>query len=187
MSQRNAVYRATVLQPRDPSGLGRLQVRLQAFDEEVWARRATLAAGSRRGTWFVPDPGDEVLVAFESGDPRKPYVVGALWNGKQRPPENDPERTLIRTKHGVTLVLDNGAGSVEIDDSNGNAVKLESSGVTVTAAAKVKVSASTVEIDAGQIEINAGMARFAGVVQCDTLITNSVVASSYTPGAGNVM
>jgi phage baseplate assembly protein gpV len=110
-----------------------------------------------------------------------------LWNGKQRPPENDPERTLIRTKHGVTVVLDNGAGSVEIEDSNGNAVKLESSGVTVTAAAKVKVSASTVEIDAGQIEINAGMATFAGVVQCDTLITNSVVASSYTPGAGNVM
>jgi phage baseplate assembly protein V len=187
MSQRNAVYRATVLQPRDPKGLGRLQVRLQAFDEEIWARRATLAAGSRRGTWFVPDAGDEVLVAFESGDARRPYVVGALWNGKQRPPESDPQRTLIRTKHGVTVVLDNGAGSVEIEDANGNAVKLEASGVTVTASAKVTVSASTVEIDAGQIEINAGMAKFAGVVQCETLITNSVVASSYTPGVGNVM
>ena len=180
MSRRNAVYRGTVLQPRDPSGIGRLQVRLAAFDEEVWARRATLAAGSRRGTWFVPDAGDEVLVAFESGDPRRPYVVGALWNGRQRPPENDPERTLIRTKHGVTIVLDDGAGSVEVQDANGNAVKLEPSGVTVTAAAKVKVVAPTVEIDAS-------MARFAGVVKCDTLIANSVVASSYTPGVGNVM
>ena len=187
MSQRNAVYRGTVLQPRDPSGLGRLQVRVRAFDEELWARRATLAAGSRRGTWFVPAPGDEVLVAFESGDPRRPYVVGAVWNGRQRPPENDPERTLIRTKHGVTIVLDNGAGSVEVEDANGNAVQLEPSGVTVTAAAKVKVSASTVEIEAAEIEINAGRAKFAGVVQCDTLITNSVVASSYTPGAGNLM
>jgi phage baseplate assembly protein V len=187
MSQRNAVYRATVLEPRDPSGLGRLQVRLQAFSEEVWARRATLAAGSRRGTWFVPDAGDEVLVAFESGDPRRPYVVGTLWNGKQRPPDNDPEKTLIRTKHGVTIVLDDGAGAVELTDSNGNAVKLEPSGVTVTAAAKVKVEASTVQIDASQIEINASMATFAGVVQCDTLIANSVVSASYTPGAGNLM
>jgi phage baseplate assembly protein V len=187
MSQRNAVYRATVLQPRDPSGLGRLQVRVQAFAEEIWARRATLAAGTRRGTWFVPDAGDDVLVAFENGDARKPFVVGALWNGKQRPPENDPERTLIRTKHGVTLVLDDGAGAVEITDSNGNAVKLESSGVTITAAAKVKISASIVEIDAAEIEINASMARFAGVVHCDTLIANSVVSASYTPGVGNVM
>jgi phage baseplate assembly protein V len=187
MSQRNAVYRATVLEPRDPGGLGRLQVRLQAFGEEVWARRATLAAGSRRGTWFVPAAGDEVLVAFESGDARKPYVIGTLWNGKQRPPENDPERTLVRTKHGVTLVLDDGAGAVEISDSNGNAVKLESSGVTITAAAKVKVEASTVEIDASEITFNAAMATFAGVVQCDTLIANSVVSASYTPGVGNVM
>jgi len=187
MSQRNAVYAGTVVQPRDPRGLGRLQVRLPAFDEEVWARRATLAAGSRRGSWFVPAEGDEVLVAFESGDARKPVVVGALWNAKQRPPENDPERTLIRTKHGVTLVLDDGAGAVEVTDSHGNTLKLEPSGVTVTAAAKVKVSATVVQIDAGELEVNAGMARFSGVVQCDTLVTNSVVASSYTPGAGNVM
>ena len=187
MSQRNAVYAGTVVQPRDPRGLGRLQVRLPAFDEEVWARRAALAAGSRRGYWFVPAEGDEVLVAFEGGDARKPVVVGALWNAKERPPESNPERTLLRTKHGATIVFDNGVGALEVTDSNGNAVKLAPDGVTVTAAAKVKVSAAVVEIDAGQVEVNAGMARFSGVVQCDTLIANSVVASSYTPGAGNVM
>jgi phage baseplate assembly protein V len=186
MSQRNAVYRGTVMQP-DPRGLGRLQVQLPAFDEEVWARRATLAAGSRRGTWFVPAEGDEVLVAFENGDARKPIVVGALWTAKQRPPENDPERTLIRTKHGVTVVLDDGSGAVEVTDLSGNAVKLEPSGVTVTSAAKVKVSTTMVEIEAGVIEVNAAVARFNGLVQCDRLITNSVVASSYTPGVGNVM
>ena len=87
----------------------------------------------------------------------------------------------------MTLVLDDGAGAVEVTDSHGNAVKLEPSGVAVTAAAKVKVSATVVQIDAGELEVNAGMANFSGVVQCDTLVTNSVVASSYTPGAGNVM
>jgi len=187
MSQRNAVYPATVLQSRDPRGLGRLQVSVSAFDQKVWARRATLLAGERRGTWFVPDAGDEVLVAFEGGDARKPVVVGALWNAKERPPESNPERTLLRTKDGATIVFDNGVGALEGTDSNGNAVKLAPDGVTVTAAAKVKVSAAVVEIDAGQVEVNAGMARFSGVVQCDTLVTNSVVASSYTPGAGNVM
>ncbi len=187
MSQRNAVYPATVLQSRDPRGLGRLQVSVSVFDQKVWARRATLLAGERRGTWFVPDAGDEVLVAFEGGDARKPVVVGALWNAKERPPESNPERTLLRTKDGATIVFDNGVGALEVTDSNGNAVKLAPDGVTVTAAAKVKVSAAVVEIDAGQVEVNAGMARFSGVVQCDTLIANSVVASSYTPGVGNVM
>jgi phage baseplate assembly protein V len=187
MSQRNAVYPATVLQSRDPRGLGRLQVSVPAFDQKIWARRATLLAGERRGTWFVPDAGDEVLVAFESGDARKPVVVGALWNAKERPPESTPERTLLKTKHGATIVFDDGAGALEVTDSNGNAVTLAPDGVTVTAAAKVKVSATVVEIAASELEVNAAMTRFSGVVQCDTLIANSVVASSYTPGAGNVM
>jgi phage baseplate assembly protein V len=187
MRERNAVYSGTVVQPRDPKGLGRLKVSLPAFEQEVWARRATLAAGERRGTWFVPDAGDEVLVAFEGGDARRPFVLGSFWDSSQRPPETNPERTLVRTKHGTTIVLDDGAGAVEIADSNGNSVKLAPSGVTVTAAARVKVSATIVEIEAGELEVNAGMARFSGVVQCDTLVTNSVVASSYTPGAGNVM
>jgi phage baseplate assembly protein V len=187
MSQRNAVYTATVLQSRDPRGLGRLQVSVPAFDQKVWARHATLLTGERRGSWFVPDEGDEVLVAFEGGDARKPVVVGALWNAKDRPPESNPERTLLRTKHGATIVFDEVPGQLEVSDSNGNAVKLAPEGVTVTAAAKVKVSATVVEIEAGQIEVNAGIAKFSGVVQCDTLITNSVVASSYTPGAGNLM
>jgi phage baseplate assembly protein V len=187
MSQRNAVYPATVLQSRDPRGLGRLQVSVPAFEQKVWARRATLLAGERRGAWFVPDAGDEVLVAFEAGDARKPVVVGALWNAKERPPESNPERTLLKTKHGATIVFDNGTGRLEVTDSNGNAVVLAPDGVTVTAAAKVKVTASTVEIEASQIEVNAGMAKFSGVVQCDTLITNSVISASYTPGAGNLM
>jgi phage baseplate assembly protein V len=187
MSQRNAVYPATVVQSRDPRGHGRLQVSVPAFDQKVWARRATLLAGERRGTWFVPDAGDEVLVAFEGGNPRKPVVVGALWNAKDRPPESNPQRTLLRTKNGATIVFDDGKGSLEVEDPNGNAVRLAPDGVTVTAAAKVKISASQVEIDAALIEVNSSMARFAGVVQCETLIANSVVASSYTPGAGNVM
>ena len=77
-------------------------------------------------------------------------------------------------------------GSVEIDDSNGNSIKMESSGVTVTASAKVTINASNVEVSAGMVTVNSGMSRFSGVVQADTVISNSVISASYTPGAGNI-
>jgi len=79
-----------------------------------------------------------------------------------------------------------GPGAVEITDSNGNSVKLETTGVTVTATAKVTINASAVEVNSGMFNVNAGMSKFSGVVQCDTLISNSVVSASYTPGAGNI-
>lgn len=183
MSQRNAVYTGVVVEPRDPKKLGRVRVSLPSFGEEVWARRATPATGA----WLVPDTGDEVLVAFENGEARRPIVVGTLWNAAHRPPEQKPERMLLRTKNGTTIVFDDGIGGVEVTDTNGNAVKLQSSGVTILCSAKVTVSASTVEVNAGMLSVNAGMSKFSGVVQCDTLIASSVVASSYTPGVGNVM
>ncbi len=46
---------------------------------------ATLFAGKDRGSWFMPDVGDEVLVSFEHGDPSRPYVLGGLWNGTDSP------------------------------------------------------------------------------------------------------
>jgi len=65
-------------------------------------------------------------------------------------------------------------------------LKLESSGVTLTASAKVTINAGTMEISAGMLTVNAGMSKFSGVVQADTVISNSVVSASYTPGAGNI-
>ncbi len=65
-------------------------------------------------------------------------------------------------------------------------ITLATSGITINASAKVVVNASTVDLNAGMVAVNAGMARFSGVVQCDTLISNSVVSASYTPGAGNI-
>jgi uncharacterized protein involved in type VI secretion and phage assembly len=212
------VYPALVDDIKDPDGQGRVKVTLPwAPDTDggayaAWARLATMMAGSDRGSWFVPDPNDEVLVAFEGGDPRRPYVVGALWNGSDKPPEamdgsgrnarkvlrsrngvkvtledtDGQEKLVLETPGGQKLTLKDGPGAVEIVDSNGNSVKLESAGVTVTASAKVIVNASTAEISAGLLTVNAGMSKFSGVVQADTVITNSVVSASYTPGAGNI-
>ncbi|MBO0792915.1 MAG: hypothetical protein J2P36_18485, partial [Ktedonobacteraceae bacterium] len=179
---------------------------------EAWARLATLMGGNNRGSWFVPDVNDEVLVAFEGGEPRRPYIVGGLWNGRDKPPESmdgagNNYRKVLRSRNGVkitlddtdgqeTLILETPAGqkvtlkdepgSVEIVDSNGNTAKMEASGITITASAKVTINASTAEISAGMVTVNAGMSKFSGVVQADTVITNSVVSASYTPGAGNI-
>ena len=149
---------ATVTDVRDPEGLGRVQVTIPVFKASaVWARVATLMAGNQRGTWFIPDVNDEVLVAFEAGDPRKPYVIGALWNGKDRPPtamDGAGSNNLkeIRTRSGVritfndaqgieTLVLEtpggqkvqlNGGGkAIYIEDGNGNSVNLDAAGITI--------------------------------------------------------
>ena len=218
--QRNRLYGvhpALVADINDPDGQGRVKIRLPWLPDDdggfsVWARIATLMAGADRGSWFIPDVDDEVLVAFEAGDPRRPYVVGALWNGQDAPPEtmdgagnnfiksitsrngvkitlddNDgQEKMILETPGGQKITMQDGPGKVEIVDSNGNSITLESSGISVVASAKVTVRASTVEVNASMVTVNAAMSKFSGVVQCDTLISNSVISATYSPGAGNI-
>ncbi|KAA3661185.1 MAG: type IV secretion protein Rhs [Chloroflexi bacterium] len=212
------VFPAQVTDISDPDRQGRVKVTLPWSPDnsgagyDVWARMATLMAGNNRGSWFIPDVNDEVLIVFEAGDPRRPYVVGMLWNGQDAPPESvgsggENNIKSIRSRNGVKITLDDssgqeqmtletpggqrialkdGPGGVEIIDSNGNSVKLETSGITVNASAKVTINASQVAVSAGMVTVDAGMSRFSGVVQADTIISNSVISASYTPGAGNI-
>ena len=76
--------------------------------------------------------------------------------------------------------------AIEITDSSGNSIKLESSGITITASGNVTINAAKVAVSASMVTVDAGMSKFSGVVQCDTLIATSVVGASYTPGAGNM-
>lgn len=212
------VFPATVTDIMDPEGLGRVKVTLPWSADtgsdryDGWARVATLMGGKNRGSWFVPDVDDEVLVSFEGGDVRRPFVLGGLWNGIDTPPETMDGggrnfKKVIRSRNGVKVTLDDqdgqekliletpggqeitmkdGPGAIEIVDSNGNSMKLETTGITITAAAKVTVNASQVAVSAGLVTVDAGMSKFSGVVQCDTLISNTVVSATYTPGAGNI-
>ena len=212
------VFPAQVLDIKDPDNQGRVKITLPWSPDanggryEAWARLATLFGGNNRGSWFVPDVDDEVLVAFEHGDARRPYVLGGLWNGRDKPPEtmdgagknfkkvlcsrngvkvtlddHDGQETLqLETPGGQKITLKDGPGSIEIVDSNSNSVKLEVSGVTISAAAKLTINAAQISVSAGMVTVNAGMSRFSGVVQSDTVICNSIVSASYTPGAGNI-
>ena len=214
------VYPATVVRIDDPDNQGRVQVRLpwsvEGGDDEylAWARLATLMAGDKnQGSWFVPDRKTEVLVIFEGGDPRRPYVIGALWNGAHAPPETmdaDQKNPIkkIRSRNGIeitlddtdgtekltlktpgenTVTLENGPAKIELTDGNGNRVTLESSGVTVSSAGMITLQASgVVDVQASSVNVTAGMATFSGAVQAQSFISPSIVGSTYTPGAGNI-
>ncbi|MCB8983621.1 MAG: type IV secretion protein Rhs [Ardenticatenaceae bacterium] len=211
------VYPAQVTDIADPDQQGRVKVRLPWSPDngagyDTWARLATLMGGNNRGSWFIPDVGDEVLITFEAGDSRRPYVVGALWNGQDAPPESmdsgsENNLKVLRSRNGVKITLDDrsgqeqmiletpggqsitlkdGPGAIEIVDANGNSVKLETGGITVNASAQVTINASQVAISAGMVTVDAGLSRFSGVIQADTVISNSVISASYTPGAGNI-
>jgi len=109
---------AEVIDNNDALTMGRVQIRLPWLDVPVYARVATLMAGSNRGTFFIPQPGDEVLVAFNHGDVREPFVIGSLWNGVDQPPATDMGdpmfKRLIRTPQGLELEFDDKKGTVTI-------------------------------------------------------------------------
>lgn len=123
--QANRVYGmvvAVVTNNQDPDGLGRVKVTfpwLSDQDESHWARLAVPMAGPERGVYFLPEVDDEVLVAFEHGLIEFPYVLGALWNGKDKPPEsNDDGKNNMRTiksRSGHVIRLDDTDGAEKIE------------------------------------------------------------------------
>lgn len=144
---------------KDPQKLGRLKVKfpwLSDNNETDWVRMTTFMAGGGRGGFFLPEVGDEVLVAFENGNLNRPYVIGSLWNGVDKSPENNSdgqnnirkiksrsgheiifnddntakrEKIEIHTKAGHKIVLDDSAGQEKIeliDKTENNKITIDS-------------------------------------------------------------
>jgi uncharacterized protein involved in type VI secretion and phage assembly len=169
----------------DPEDLGRVRVTFPHLDgvESYWARLVSAGAGKDRGTFFRPERGDEVMLAFEHGDMRRAYVLGGVWNKPDPPPEsgdrkaNDVRQIVSRAGHRVTfidtagserieIVAAGGAQMVTIDRSKKRIeVKATEGDVVVTAAGNVEVeSTQNVTIKAeGNIDITAsGKLRLRG-------------------------
>lgn len=140
---------------KDPDGLGRVKVKLPWLsdqDETAWARVVSPMAGKERGLFLLPEVDDEVLVAFEHGLTTSPYVLGALWNGQDRPPEtNDDGKNntrLLKSRSGHTITLDDTDGEEKIsivDKSGKNTVVIGSKDntITITADADVTISSTS--------------------------------------------
>jgi phage baseplate assembly protein V len=137
----------------DPEKLHRVRVKfpwLSDAEESSWARVAAPGAGNGRGLYLLPEVGDEVLVAFEHGDPRFPYVLGSLWNMNAPPPDEwtDPnDRRSLRSRSGHVIRLDDehGAEKIEIVDGSGNnsiVISTDDNTITITAEADITIESS---------------------------------------------
>ena len=155
---------AEVVSNMDAMGLGRVQLRLPWLSGyQPWARVAVLSAGSSRGTYFIPQNGDEVLVAFNHGDVTEPYVIGSLWNGRDQPPRSAPldpvHLRVIHTPMGHEIAFDDQRQSITVTSATGQTVVLDpqqiqlSAGsgaatLTMTTAGVVTIEGTTIQIKA---------------------------------------
>ncbi len=153
---------------QDEDNLGRVKVRfpwLASDDESHWARIANLMGGSERGSFFLPEVDDEVLVAFEHGIVSRPYILGGLWNGVDLPPETNEDGKnnlrLIKSRSGHVVLLDDtdGEEKIEVVDKTGNNkitidVKTNTISITTDKDIELKASKGKIVLDAKEIEIN---------------------------------
>jgi len=163
----SGVVIGVVTNNKDEEGLGRVKVRfpwLSEADESHWARIAAPMAGKQRGIYFLPEVDDEVLVAFEHGDVRFPYILGALWNGQDTPPAaNDDGKNNLRviqsrSGHIIRLNDEDGKEKIEIiDKSAKNSIVFDTAENTITITTDKDITLAapqgTMKLDAQKIEI----------------------------------
>lgn len=145
----------------DPDGLGQVEIELPGYGDgyKVWARMVQPYAGDGIGSTWVPEKGGEVLVVFEQGSLRRPFVVGCLHNLVHKPPESRTASKDVRTTKtpsGAEIRVDETAQTVEVRTKTGASVLLEekSGAVTVKAKGKLVLDAADIEIKAtGSVKV----------------------------------
>jgi uncharacterized protein involved in type VI secretion and phage assembly len=204
------LYPALVTDVVDPDRQARVQVRFPwlgdaGADVRAWATLLSPYADDNQGFVALPAVGTQVVVGFEAGDLRRPYVVGSCWNGREMlpvTPTRPNDKRLIRSRSGAVLEFDDSASApkVTLATQSGHKVVLDEgartlqvthsdgSTVTFTASGQISVRANaTVEVTAAALNVHAATAVFDGMVSCTNLVASvGVVSPSYTPGAGNV-
>ncbi|NEO56597.1 MAG: phage tail protein [Okeania sp. SIO3B5] len=151
----------------DPEGLGRVKVKfpwLSDEDESDWARIAAPMAGNERGIYFLPEVDEEVLVVFEHGDVRFPYIIGFLWNGQEPPPttnedgQNNIRVIKSRSGHVIRLNDEEGKETIEIvDKTEKNSIVFDTASNTIAISSDGDITLSAVQgnikLEAQNIEI----------------------------------
>jgi uncharacterized protein involved in type VI secretion and phage assembly len=132
---------------------GRVKVHFTAHDEAHetdWIRIATAMAGKGRGSFLMPEVDDEVVVAFDHGDVRFPYVVGYLWNGPDEPPADHVRLRRIQSVNGhrisfVDATETNGSkGALMIEDAHGNVITMSNGKIVIQSVSVLEIEANTI-------------------------------------------
>jgi len=204
------LYPAIVTDIIDDDRLSRIQVKfpwLGSDGDSVRAMATLLSpyADDDQGFVALPAVNTQVVVAFEAGDLRRPYIVGSAWNGQEMMPvtptrPNDKRiiksragsllefddtdgaaKVTISMQSGHTVVLDDAAQQVEIQHANGSMITFDIAG-------RIAIQANaTVDITAAALNVHAPVATYDGIINCTTMIASvGVVSPLYTPGAGNI-
>jgi uncharacterized protein involved in type VI secretion and phage assembly len=168
----------TVIDNVDLTSLGRVQINVPFLPGFMpWARVAVPMTGTMCGTYFIPQVGDEVLVAFHHGDIHEAYVIGSLWNMTDRPPSalpTDPvTKRIIKTPLGQQVVFDDTLQSVTITNTTQQTMALQAAqaqlataggtasvtldiagNVTIQGAVSLSLKAPSITIEGETITIN---------------------------------
>lgn len=170
----------------DPDGENRIKVRMpiiSSSDDGIWARIATLDAGKERGSFFLPEIGDEVIVGFINDDPRDAVVLGMVHSSKLPAPltaedtnhkkgfttrskmkmifDDEKKSFTLETPAGKKIVVDEDAGEIKIMDENQNKLVMDSSGILIQSNGKIEIKATQdLKMEGLNVEMKA-QAKFA--------------------------
>ncbi|WP_103070920.1 type VI secretion system Vgr family protein [Aquimarina sediminis] len=159
---------AVVTDNADPDGLSRIKVQFpwQRPDGETtpWLRMITPHSGGEKGFHFIPEIGEEVLVGFEGGNGERPYVMGALYTGAQKPESwrtdnNDVKAIRTRSGHTVELNDSSGAEFITITDKNRNIIHIDTANndITISAGENMTFNAKNMQINVEEnLDISVG-------------------------------
>ena len=160
------ILNAIVINNEDPEKLGRVRVTIPALPggPELWARGVSPLAGPDRGSCFLPEVDDEVLVAFTQGDLSSAYVLGGLWGVQKTPPESigqsGNEIKCIRTRSGHLLEFDDSDSSerITLKDKNDNSIIIDTDDnrITITSQKEMEIIADkNITLKADNIKLQA--------------------------------
>ncbi|MFT3843301.1 MAG: phage baseplate assembly protein V [Myxococcaceae bacterium] len=203
------VYPAIVTSlEKDDQKLGRVELKFPFLGDEgkdvrALATMCTPYADDQQGFEMLPAVDSQVVVAFEAGILRRPYIIGACWNGQEKqpnPPKNTNFKKAIVTKAGSRLEFDDTDGAVkvtlktksghtlEMNDtgptltlkhSGGPSIQMTSTGITIDAKTTLTIRATTVTVQSPSTKLTGTLLSMAHTA-------TSIISPSYTPGAGNV-
>ncbi|MER5572329.1 phage baseplate assembly protein V [Streptomyces massasporeus] len=158
--------------------IGRVKVSFPGLSDRFtsgWAPCARPMAGKDMGFYWLPEVGDQVLVAFEHGDLGKPYVIGGLWNADQPPPETNTDGAnstrVIKSRAGHTITFDDdktggelvikdgGRGSMITLNATDGSLSISAAGdLTITAGGSITLAAAggatTVTVNETEVDIS---------------------------------
>ncbi|MEG0454417.1 MAG: phage baseplate assembly protein V, partial [Bacteroides sp.] len=144
----------------------RIQVELPWMDGQnklLWARLSTLYATHEAGSFFLPEPGDEVVIGFMNQDPGHPVILGGLHSDKHKPPytyeaKNQTKAIVTREKMRIefneekkiitistpgknTVEINDDAKHIRLTDPHKNEIVMDSNGISLSSSKDIVLKA----------------------------------------------